>query len=336
MKIAIHHRRKGFSQGWIDYCIKNNIDYKIVNCYSNNIISEVSDCDALMWHYHSGSPKDVLFAKQLLFSLEAAGKRVYPNSLTNWHFNDKLGQKYLLEAVNGALVPTYVFYSKVDALNWIKETTLPKVFKLRGGSSSENVRLIKSRKSAIKIINRAFGRGFSQYNKWGSLKERIRRYRSGSAKFEEVLAGIGRFIIPVPYSNIIGKDRGYVYFQDFIPNNSHDIRVAYVFNKCFASRREVRPGDFRASGSGVSDMDMSKIPNKAIKIAFKVSKRLGLQTAAFDFVINNGEVLIVEMSYCFAYPPDQFSYGFWDENINYNPGPIDPFGWMVEGLLNDS
>jgi glutathione synthase/RimK-type ligase-like ATP-grasp enzyme len=336
MKVAIHHRKKGFSLGWIDYCKKNSIDFKIVNCYSSNIIKDLSDCDALMWHYHNSSPKDVLFAKQLLCSLETAGKRVYPDYRTNWHFNDKLGQKYLLEAIDAPLVPSYTFYSKADALSWVKSAKFPKVFKLRGGSSSENVRLIKSKKSAIRIINRAFGNGFSQYDAWRSMKERIRRYRSGSAKFAEVMAGICRFLVPIPYSSIVGRDRGYVYFQDFIPNNTHDIRVTYIFNKCFASRRVVRPGDFRASGSGVSDMDMSKIPSKAIEIAFKVSNRLGLQTAAFDFVISNGDVLIVEVSYCFAHPPDQFEYGFWDESIKYHPGPINPFGWMVEGLLDSS
>lgn len=37
MKIAIHHRPDSFSERWIEYCKKENIDYKIVNAYDNDI-----------------------------------------------------------------------------------------------------------------------------------------------------------------------------------------------------------------------------------------------------------------------------------------------------------
>ena len=36
MKIAIHHTRGSFSDGWIQYCEENNIDYKLVNYFDQN------------------------------------------------------------------------------------------------------------------------------------------------------------------------------------------------------------------------------------------------------------------------------------------------------------
>ena len=39
--------------------------------------------------------------------------------------------------------------------------------------------------------------------------------------------------------------RGYVYFQDFIPDNQFDTRVTVIGNRAFAFIRKVRPGDFR-------------------------------------------------------------------------------------------
>ncbi|MEN6353037.1 MAG: hypothetical protein ABFD02_06235 [Bacteroidales bacterium] len=94
MKIAIHDSGKGsFSERWISYCKENNIDYKIVNAYNTNIVLELEDCDAFMWHHHHALYKDVLFARQLLYSLQISGKKVFPDFNTCWHFDDKLGQK---------------------------------------------------------------------------------------------------------------------------------------------------------------------------------------------------------------------------------------------------
>lgn len=334
MKIAIHHSKNSFSENWIAYCIEKQIPYKIVDCYKTDIIHQLEDCDALMWHHYHLSARDTRFAKQLLYSLEMAGKIVYPDFRTTWHFDDKVGQKYLFEAIKAPLVPTWVFYDKEAALHWISDTNFPKVFKLRGGASSQNVRLARTKKDAKKLVYQAFSRGFSAYNSWASFNERLRKFRLGKNRLRDLLEGLVRFVIPPQYARIVGREKGYIYFQDFIPNNTHDIRVTYIFNKCFASRRLVRSGDFRASGSGTSDLNMSNIPEKAISIAFSVSKRLKLQTAAFDFVMHEGEPLIVEVSYGFGYPPEQFDLGYWDENLVYHPETFNPFRWMVEGVLS--
>src|SRR5690554_2455915 len=99
MKIAIHHRKNSFSERWITYCEENKIEYKIVNCYHNDIIKQIQDCDALMWHHSHRNYMDALFAKQLLFAVAKKGMTVFPNYNTNWHFDDKVGQKYLLESL---------------------------------------------------------------------------------------------------------------------------------------------------------------------------------------------------------------------------------------------
>src|SRR5690554_3906527 len=166
MKIAIHHRPGSFSDRWIAYCEIQNISFKIVNCYESNIIEQLTDCDALLWHHHHGNYKDVLAAKPILFSLESAGINVFPDFRTVWHFDDKVAQKYLLEAINAPLVPSYVFYDKQEALQWANTTSYPKVFKLKGGAGSANVKLVKTYKEAKRLINKAFGKGFAQYDRF--------------------------------------------------------------------------------------------------------------------------------------------------------------------------
>ena len=103
MKIGIHEDtadgKWSWSNTWISYCEQNGIAYKIVDAYKHNIIDQLSDCDIFLWHFHQENYKDVLFAKKLMYSLEHSGKKVYPNFKSCWHFDDKLGQKYLFEAM---------------------------------------------------------------------------------------------------------------------------------------------------------------------------------------------------------------------------------------------
>jgi len=82
MIIGIHNRYNSYSNRWIEYCKENSIQYKIVNCYDNDIIQQLDECNALLWHYYQEDYRDLLFAKQLLFSLEHSGKIVFPNFAT--------------------------------------------------------------------------------------------------------------------------------------------------------------------------------------------------------------------------------------------------------------
>jgi len=333
MRIGIHPRNSSYSDRWIEYCEEKGIDYKLVNCYCNDIIEQLADCDALMWHYYHECPKDVQMAKQLLFALEGSGKEVFPDFYSNWHFDDKVGQKYLLEAIDAPLVPSYAFYTRKDAVEWAHQTSYPKVFKLRGGSASDNVKLVKTRSHAIRLINKCFGRGFVRYDPWNSLKERWRLFRLGRTDFYDCIKGVARFFWPTYYCRMIGRDKGYAYFQDFVPDNDTDVRVLYNYGRCLAFRRVVRPGDFRASGSRVFDYEQSRVPKKALQITFDVANKLNIQGAAFDFVMKGEEPMIVELSYASGPSPEQNDHGYYEEDLSYHPEAFNPNDWMVEGVI---
>src|SRR5690606_4491158 len=136
------------------------------------------------------------------------------------HFDDKIGQKYLFESIEAPIVATYVFYDRAQATEWVDKVTFPKVFKLRNGASSSNVKLVKSKKHAIKIVNQAFGKGFShQSNPWEKLRETWRKYKLGKATSGNLKAAIKRLIYVPNREKRRNIERGYVYFQDFVPNN---------------------------------------------------------------------------------------------------------------------
>lgn len=329
--IAIHNSKLDFHPRWISYCEKKNIPYRLVDCYENNIIRQLAGCDTLMWHFHQNNPKDILFAKQLMFSLQQAGIKVFPDFNTAWHFDDKVGQKYLLEAISESFARSWVFYDKKKALAWADNASFPKVFKLRGGAGSQNVRLVKSKKQATKLINRAFNKGFSNYNAWDSLKERLRKYKLHKASLFEVIKGAVRLVYPPPYTKVLGREVGYVYFQEYYKGNDSDTRIIVVGDKAFALKRMVRTNDFRASGSGSINYSKEEIDERCVKNAFMINRELNAQCIAYDYVFDsNNDIVLIEVSFGFSAGAYDDCEGYWDKEFNWYPGKFNPYGWMVD------
>lgn len=335
MKLGIHLSNYGFSKDWVSYCQQKGIDYKIVNCYNTNIIKELEDCDALLWHHHHSIAEDSIFARQLLFSLEQSGKLVFPNFATGWHFDDKLGQKYLLEAIGAPIAATYVFYSKKSAVQWVKSANFPKVFKLRGGAGSSNVKLVKNTSEANRLIEIAFSRGFSVYDRWGNFKDVLSKFRQDKTPFLELVKSFRRLFVSTKFAKVHGRERGYVLLQEFIPNNSFDIRVVTIGNRAFALKRLVRKGDFRASGSGFIIHDEKEIDIRCVKIAFETSVKLNAICVAYDFVFNEqNEPLIVEINYGFAHDAYFKCPGFWDNNLKWHTSNFNSADWIIEEIID--
>ena len=85
------------------------------------------------------------------------------------------------------------------------------------------------------------------------------------------------------------NEKGYVYFQDFVPGNEYDTRLVVIGDRCFGVRRYCRKGDFRASGSGIKVYDPELIDKKCIQIAFEVANKLNTQSVALDFILDGLE-----------------------------------------------
>lgn len=335
--IAIHERKGSFSDRWIKYCQINKVPYKVVNCNASDIVSQLVDCNGLMWHWSHGDYRAQNYARQLIHALEAMGKKVFPNVNTCWHYDDKVGQKYLLEAIGAPMVPSFVFYDKKDAMRWAEGATYPKVFKLRGGAGSTNVSLVRDITEAKKVISKSFDKGFKAYSKVSSMRERFWRLKRDKSLKSAigVIKGFGRLFIPTPGLNLLQDQKGYVYFQEFIPDNTFDDRVVVIGNRALFLRRGVRQGDFRASGSGLLKYDRELLPEESLKIAFEVSKKLNTQSLAFDFVYDKGgNPLIVELSYAYSMGKAYDDCpGYWDSDLVWHDKLVDPQRFIIEDFI---
>jgi len=308
----------------------------VLDPYDNKLIEKVRTSAGILWHIHQSNFKDVRFAKQIIFALSLAGKKIFPDINTVWHFDDKIAQKYIFELNNINTVETSVFYDKQTALEWAKTAKYPLVFKLRSGASSSNVQLIENLYSAKKKIEKAFRSGFQVYDRIGNLKDRWNKFRQGKSNFINVFSGLYRLLVVPSFASDLGREKGYVYFQKFIPGNSYDIRVVVVADKAFAIKRFTRKGDFRASGSGIIDYRKENFSHDLVKYAFEIQEKFNFQCMAYDFIWYIDKWVLLEMSYGFS--PDGYKdcEGYWDKDLNWFESNFNPYGWMIQSLLSNN
>jgi glutathione synthase/RimK-type ligase-like ATP-grasp enzyme len=290
-----------------------------------------------MWHFHHLDLADMLVARSVLTAAELMGLRVFPDYRTNWHFDDKLSQKYVLEALQLPCPSAWAFFDKERALEFVRGCQLPLVAKLRHGAGSYNVRLLTSRRKAEAYVQKMFGRGLCPVPAPLAdvrTKLRVAANRGG-------LGGVWNRLKKAPnFARVVlqgrknfGREKGYVYFQKFIPGNACDYRLMVVGDMCWGYRRMIRSGDFRASGSHVEDNDPTRIPPQMIRAAFHAADRLRMQSAGFDFVMEGDQPLILEVSGFYGLDPGNYDV-FWDRDLVRHDVLVDPRVRIIEDLLS--
>ncbi len=342
MKIAVHIdsnlHKDSYAPRWIDLLKKRNVDVLEADFKSPGIIQKVRGCDGVMWHWFH-TPDDKQSAPKILQAIELGlGIPVFPSLKMAWHYDEKIAQFYLLDAINAPKIPTWVFWKYEDALDFIRQCEYPVIFKLSVGAGSANVLKLNSFKEAKAVVDKIFNRGFFPY----TVNEFARRAIPGT--FKEVL-GLGKRIVdynlcalkreypPLPHYFLAQKN--YAYFQKFIPGNNNDIRITVIGNRAFGIIRYNRPGDFRASGSGNFDPDPKNIPLQAVSIAHKISQDNNFQSMAYDFLLSNRDNFVIsEISYCYTYWVVDACPGYWDRDLNWHAGQMRPEEAHVEDFIS--
>lgn len=331
--IGIHHHQGSFSDRWIEYCEMNNIMYKIVDAYSSSLIDDCRGLDAFLCHWSNGDFVSWLVSKQIVTALEFTGIYTFPNLNTFWHYDDKIAQKYLLEAIAAPVPNTWIFYDHDRATNWVLEDAeYPIVFKLRRGAASSNVKLIQNKQEALKFCNQAFRKGFiSTPSYFYDFKKKIRKQYSIDKLFEKFKNAPKNFHKSLTSRKQFNREKGYLYFQEFLPNNLYDTRVTIIGERAFAVKRSNRPNDFRASASGL--LNYENIDLELIKIAFNVVKKAKLQSAGLDILYKDKKPVISEVSFGFPAYMVYDSPGYWDPNLSWHEGHIRPQDAIIEDLI---
>lgn len=340
-KNLLSQHRTNFSEmeGWEEWLTSHHIPWEYVDCYKYDIIEKLSDYSALLWHYSNFVNADLMEAQYILDIAESKGLFVYPNHSTGWHFDDKIAEMYALQSVGAPIPASWVFYEKDKCEKWLEEDAkYPIVAKLRRGSGANNVKLLKNKEEAKKYARRMFGRGISPAQslvyKTYSKVQSTHDWKTFVRRFKQ----IPNFLWARRFGKGMPIEKGYCYFQEFIPNAGFDLKVAVVNNKCCAVHRSVRKGDFRASGGGNTTFKKSVVTDQIITSAMKAAEDLKLQTIGFDYVVDErtGTGKIIEM--CFGNGVAEETYaagGYWDRDLVWHDEPLNVVTEILETLVEE-
>ncbi len=322
MKIAIHKREGSFSDRWITYCQENGIDHIEVNCHLDTVLELLiaEKVTHLMWHINHADDTDIQIFPYVMNAADAMGIKTFPNFNARWHFDDKIAQLYFLTSFNQPLVPSYVLFDKQEALKKMKSIKYPIVAKLKRGAGGSNVRLIHDYHEASSYVEKMFSTGISPHSvALGNLKYKIgvaKEIRSPVLLLRKVL---GYFYKSIFQQKSLGNEKGYFYYQKFLPNNHYDTRIIVVGDKAVGIVRLNRKNDFRASGSGRMVYDVNKIDTAMVDIAFKLKDKSHYDCLAFDFVYDEKkQPKIIEICFGFCMSSHGKCGGYWDSKLNFH------------------
>ncbi|MDN7136780.1 hypothetical protein J6J34_00930 [Pseudidiomarina sp. 1ASP75-14] len=319
------HHSGSWSDEWLKVCRDHKINHELIDWRELDSFAALSKHDVVLWHYSHYSNDEMRFAPGILAALKESGCRVFPDHSDNWHFDDKVLQAQLLEGLNLPSPKNYSLYSMLAVENWINLVgDFPVVAKLRSGSGASNVILIKNEGDLKTYAKRMFGRGL---NSKPSALFKIKSNVSSSRSFKDVVARIKRapeFLFSRRLAAGRGRERGYVYLQEFIPGVDYDLKVVVIGDQLSFIGRSVRKGDFRASGGGDLFYDRTFITQDLINTAFRASDAMRSDCAGFDMICDpkTGQPLILETSYGFSHAALSQSGGHFDRLGRWQEIPL--------------
>jgi len=342
MRIAIHKNDnifKHYSQWtdtWVEFCENNEIDYEIIDCYSLDILEKLKEFDILLWHFGNYVLQDMLFARSILYSAKNLGLKVFPDFNDSWHFDDKIAETYALQSVKAPLPRSWMFYTLNDLMKWVNTNNeFPLVAKLRTGSGSHNVVLIKHRSQLIKYGRKMFSNGFSPVPSFGYKATSNFKSSKNWADIKRRIKKIPEFLHTLSRAKQFPNEKNYVYLQEFLPNDGFDLKIVVIGDKLSYICRNIRKGEFRASGGGDLFFDKSLVTKDIIKSAFETNNKLGLKCMGYDYVVDKrtNKGIMVEMSYGFSHTALIQAGGYWNKEMKWENEPLNAPEEIIKNML---
>lgn len=269
-------RDYGVYPRWTKYCrfLENNaFEYEIYNLHAHDWIEKAKNLDVFVG-FVSSEFWDLQEMREKYHFLETyLYKKTYPSPNHVFLYEDKCLEAYLSKVFKLPIANTYISHDKSDALQIIEGVPYPLISKIVPSSGSMGVELVHSKTHARKII-------------------------------EQVFSPTGRKTHQVSF-----RQKNYIYFQEFIPNDGYDIRVIVVGNWVFGYYRKVLEGDFRASGMNL--VEKRELPEEAMRIALKAYEAIKSPKIVVDMVHGtDGKYHIIEYSpICQMEFPEQLHVG---------------------------
>jgi glutathione synthase/RimK-type ligase-like ATP-grasp enzyme len=291
---------------WTKYCrfLENNgFDHSIYNIHAHDWIERAEDYDVIVG-ICSCEQFDLQEIREKYYFLERhLGKATFPSLDHAMLYEDKRLEYYIAATHGIPFAKTYVSYDREDALALVERLDYPVVSKIVPASGSVGVQLLRTPAQCRRIIRRVFSRN--------GRKTHCYHFRQ----------------------------KNFVYFQEYLPNDGYDIRATVIGNWVFGYYRRVLAGDFRASGMGRADK--RALPMEAMKLARRLNAWIKSPMLVVDMVrALDGRYVVIEYSpVCQVEKPEQLRidgvpgvYVFTDaDTCHFQPGKY----WVQELSLRE-
>ncbi|MCB2208724.1 MAG: hypothetical protein KQH67_10570 [Bacteroidetes bacterium] len=285
------------------FLINNKIPYAFLNIHDSDWMEKSKEFDLIIYR-PDNSPSGVFEAKTKIHYIEKyLNKFCFPNCHEIWAYEDKVRANYLYQYFKIPHINTFISNSKSETKAYIKQCSYPFVSKITCGSVSRGVQLIRNERQAERLVKKVFAEGRKTY--WTEQRQ-----------------------------------KNYVYFQEFVRDAYFDLRIIVIHNKITGYYRLTPDNDFRASGAGIWQLNVSELPRAAMELAVRVKENLELTVVAVDLMKPKGskEFLVIESSVFFdvdfpseLYIDDVAGYYHWEKrngklSFEFQPGNY----WMQE------
>lgn len=247
MQIAIlRNEDPGSSKKWEIACEKLKLNYKVIDLTSANWLSEIKK--GIFDFFLLRPPGSLshfknLYDERLYIISKVLNLVTFPSYEECYIYENKKLLSYYLDANNIPHPATKVFYSKNEALDFIRNTKFPLVAKTSIGASGSGVYIIKNVTEAKKHIDAAFSskgiqRRFGPNKTTGTPSKWLTKALKSPDYFFKKLN---------EYLSIYKHgERDFVIFQEYVP---HDFEWRMVkIGKSYFGHQKIKCGD-KASGT---------------------------------------------------------------------------------------
>lgn len=239
----------------------NQISFDYYEVHKSNWLASARQFDIILWAPEESTNYVLEEGRRKTYILEKFCNKVcFPSFDTLMWNEDKLTQYELLRMNNFPVVETFISHDLNETLKKLPQLEYPLVAKSSTGAGSAGVELVKYRRQAERISKTIF-------------------------------SGVGRTTF-WPYF----RQKNYVYFQKFQPNEGYDLRIIVVGDIVMGYYRDVPKGEFRASGMNI--VRYEALPEDAMKLGRNVAKKFDEVVMAVDMLRDpkDGKLCITELS----------------------------------------
>jgi len=249
---------------WIAACRELGVSYRLFDLKCEDWIDQIrmANCDAfLVWPDVSSAEIKQMYDESLKIMIEEMGKTIYPSLKETWLYENKRVQHYWMHVNNLPCPKTWIFYNSQDAIAFANKISYPIVLKTNTGGASNGVFILKNFLMAKNYIKKSFKKGI--------------RLKSG---------------------NIYDRQRGSVYFQEFLPNVT-EWRMVRIGESFFGHGKE-RVGSFHSGSHQVNWSVPDEYVFRFLKWVTDVGSFKSMNVDVFQ--TEDGQLLINELQTVFG------------------------------------